>query len=205
MNNSNLYHVGKEYAEMDQHDKAYRYYLEAIISEDDGEAYYALSEMYYFGEYVNEDYDKAGRYVGMAYDRGIIHHSWTLIIAGNVHERDYHMNKRKEDLEKAIRYYSGAAETGTDHGYTCLGYLYLQIGEYSKALTSLKKGDGNDSLWHYAMARLYDEGLGIRKNRNKAIEQYKQTIELWKPYEEEYGRDMYAMKAAARLRELGIM
>lgn len=205
MNNSSLYQRGKEYAENDQLDMAYQYYLEAIMSEDDGEAYYALSEMYYNGEYVSQSYDKAGYYVGMAYDRGVMHHSWTLIIAGSVHEHDYHNNKREEDLEKAIRYYGAAAENGTNHGYECLGYLYSLIGEYQKAINNLKKADGKNTLGYYAMARIYDEGLGVEKDRNRAIELYQRTVELWKPSVKEYGVDRWAMEAEKRLKELGIM
>ena len=40
MNNSDLYLTGKEYEDNDRPDMAYPYYLEAILSEDDGEACY---------------------------------------------------------------------------------------------------------------------------------------------------------------------
>lgn len=207
MNNSDLYITGKKYEDNDRPDMAYPYYLEAILSEKDGEACYALAKMYYYGEYVSQNYDKAGMYVGMAYDLGIIHKIWPLIVAGSVYDYKYihEADKDVENLNMAIEYYIFAAKNGISYGYACLGYLYLQIGEYEKALKNMKKAKKNNTLAYYAMARAYDEGLGVEQDINKAVKLYKKTIDFWKKYVEDHGTDRYASDAENRLQELQIM
>lgn len=205
MNNSDLYAVGKKWEEKERLDKAYSYYLEAVHSEDDGEAYYALARMYYYGEYVSKNYDKAGLYVAMAFDRGVIHKIWPLIHAGDVFEHKYRMNEGEENLSKALKYYEFAAENGIGYGYDCLGNLYLETGEYDKALDALNNSDGMNTLGFYAMGRIYDEGLGVQKDRNKAMELYQRTLEIGDGVPEEYGKDRYAREAETRLREFGVM
>lgn len=55
------------------------------------------------------------------------------------------------------------------------------------------------------MARAYDEGLGVEQDINKAVNQYKKTIDYWKKYGEDRGIDRYASEAENRLQELNIM
>ena len=69
MNNSKLCELAKKQENRGNIRKAYQLYLEAAMAEDDGEAMYALAQMYFEGDYVSESYDKAGRYFGMAYDK----------------------------------------------------------------------------------------------------------------------------------------
>ena len=71
MNNSVLCEMAKKYEDRGNIEKAYQCYLEAALSEDDGEAMYALAQMYFDGEYVNESYEKAGKYFGRLYDEGL--------------------------------------------------------------------------------------------------------------------------------------
>lgn len=66
MNNSEMCEIAKKYEGRGNIGKAYQFYLEAALAEDDGEAMYALANMYFDGEYVHESYDKAGKYFGMA-------------------------------------------------------------------------------------------------------------------------------------------
>ena len=83
MNNSEMCEIAKKYEGRGNIGKAYQFYLEAALAEDDGEAMYALANMYFDGEYVHESYDKAGKYFGMAYDRDADIQPWKLIIAGS--------------------------------------------------------------------------------------------------------------------------
>ena len=45
------------------------------------------------------------------------------------------------------------------------------------------------------MARAYDEGLGVEQDINKAVNQYKKTIDYWKKYGKDHGtEDMQVMQ-----------
>ena len=135
MNNSKLFLRAKEYEEHGDMEQAYQCYLEAALSEEDGEAINALAHLYYDGEYVYESYDKAGEYFGKAYDKGATVKPWTLIIAGCCMEK-----KGKEDPDKlalAMEYYKKAGEMGESYGYECLGVIYYEMGEYGMAYESL--------------------------------------------------------------------
>ena len=50
--------------------------------------------MYFEGDYVHENYDKAGKYFGMAYDRKADIEPWTLIIAGSYWEQSSEGNEQ---------------------------------------------------------------------------------------------------------------
>ena len=60
MNNSELCEKAKKLENKGEIEEAYQYYLEAALAEDDGEAMYALAQMYFEGDYVRESYDKPG-------------------------------------------------------------------------------------------------------------------------------------------------
>ncbi len=202
MNNSKLYLQAKEYEEQGDMERAYLYYLEAVLSEDDGEAINALAQLYFDGEYVSESYDKAGAYFGKAYDRGANITDWTLIIAGCCMEK-----KGKDDPEKlaqAMEYYKKAGDLGCSYGYECLGAIYYDLGDYEKAYEYLSKMNGKNPCGLYYMGRLYDEGHYVKQDMNKAIELYKMAIDSDKNTEDEYGEDGYSMQAKSRLREMGI-
>ena len=202
MNNSKLYLQAKEYEERGDMERAYQYYLEAALSEDDGEAINALGRLYYEGDYVSQSYDKAGAYFGQASDKGANVRGWTLIIAGS-----YMENKAKKDPEKlalAMEYYQKAGDLGVPFGYECLGAIYYNIGEYDKAYENLAKMDGKNPCGLYYMGRLYDEGHFVKRDRSKAIELYKKAIECQKNTEEEYGEDGHSEMARIRLGEMGV-
>ena len=200
MNKSSLYGEAKKYQDKGLLDKAYKYYLEAALTEDDGDAMCELGYMYYEGEYVNQDYDKAGYYFGLAYDRGAEVLEFTLIIAGS-----YWENMAKEEgriPEDAIRYYEAAIEAGVDYGYECLGKVYLEQGQYDKALENLKHMDGKSPCGFYCLGKMYDEGLGVEPDLVMAVENYKKAIEVGSGYEEEVGEDDDVIKAKRRMKEL---
>ena len=202
MNNSKLYLQAKEYEERGDMERAYQYYLEAALSEDDGEAINALGRLYYEGDYVSQSYDKAGAYFGQASDKGANVRGWTLIIAGS-----YMENKAKEDPEKlalAMEYYQKAGDLGVPFGYECLGAIYYNLRDYEKAYENLSKMDEKNTCGLYYMGRLYDEGRYVEKDMDKAIELYKKAIANHINYEDEYGEDEHCEMAKERLRKMGV-
>lgn len=204
MNNSELCEIAKKYENRGNIEKAYQCYLEAALAEEDGEAMYALAHMYFEGDYVNESYDKAGKYFGMAYDQNADIQPWTLIIAGSYWEKRAEDENDDESLLFAIKYYQAAADLGVDYGHECLGQVYYNLGEYKKAYDHLQHMEERNPCGYYYMARLYDEGKVVELDRDKAIELYRKAIECASDYKEEYGEDGHAAMAKDRLRELGV-
>ena len=203
MNNSKLFKQGKEFEKQGDTERAYQYYLEAVLSEDDGEAMYALADMYYDNTPYNDDNNKAGRYYGLAFDRGVDVDSWKLIIAGSYWQERANETGDVEDRLLAIRYYKAAAESGTDYGYDCLAELYFELHYYEKAYECLKKPEKLEPCGMYYMGKLYEEGLGgVGKDLDKAIDYYRRVIARHAPYEEEYGEDTHCELAKKRLQKL---
>ncbi len=200
MRKNSLYIKGKMHQKQGRSDQAYRYYLEAALSYDDGDAMYELANMYCNGEYVHQDYDKAGYYYGLAYERGVDVNESLLIIAGCYWER-----KAKEDRKYynwALKYYEIAAEMGEDYGYECLGKVYFELRQYDKSLENLEKINGKNPCGFYYLARMYDDGLGVERNLAEAVLNYKKAIEVGSDYEEEVGEDDDVAAARKRLAEL---
>ena len=187
MNNSELCEMAKKQENRGEIEQAYQLYLEAALAEDDGEAMNALAKMYFEGDYVHEDYDKAGRYFGMAYDHKADIQPWTLIIAGGYWEQKE--DRSDENVLYAIKYYQAAADLGIGFGHECLGKIYIELGEYDKAYEHLLQMDGRNPCGFYYMGRLYDEGLGVERDME---------------HEKEYGEDDDTAKAKRRLTELNI-
>ena len=202
MNNSEFYKNAKNHEHRGEIEKAYQYYLEAVLSEDDGEAMYALARMYFAGDYVDESYDKAGRYFGMAYDREANIEPWTLIIAGGYWEQ--RKDESNRNLLLAVKYYQAAADRGIAFGYECLGKLYTELGEYDKAYENLRKTDSCNPCGFYYLGKLYEEGLGVGQNIEKALCYYKKAVECGLKFKEQYGEDDYSAKARKRLSELEV-
>lgn len=200
MNNSGLCMRAKQYENRGDIEKAYQYYLEAALAEDDGEAMYALAKMYFDGEYVRESYDKAGRYFGLAYDSNAKVKPWTLIIAGSYWER--RASESENYVEIAEKYYQEAADQGVDYGYECLGQLYYNLGDYKKAYDSLTKKEVQNTCGFYYLGKLYDEGLYVGQDMNKAIDLYEKAVAFCDGIGEEIGEDEHGMLARKRLQEL---
>lgn len=200
MNNSDLCELAKKHENRGEIEKAYQLYLEAALAEENGEAMYALAQMYFEGDYVNESYEKAGRYFGLAFDQNADIEPWTLIIAGS-----YWENRAEEDEKNLLfaeKYYQAAADLGVGYGHECLVQLYYGLGDYEKAYEHLQKMEGRNPCGFYYMGRLYDEGHVVEQNIDKAVEMYQKTVELGSKHEE-YGEDEHSALAKARLKELG--
>ncbi|MCR4657290.1 MAG: sel1 repeat family protein [Lachnospiraceae bacterium] len=198
LNPSALNWMAKQFEEENNEEMAYRCYLESAMSEKDGKALFNLGKMYLFGDYVVEDYDKAGHYFKLAYETGYSLPGSSYIIIANCKEEE-----RTETWESKMNWYRLAADHGCDHGYECMGFMYMKKGEYLMAIDYFLIPEKKTTTSLYNLGKIYDEGLGVEPDLEKAIEYYKRTvIDCWDV--KEYGDELFE-KARARLRELGII
>ncbi len=185
------------YEEAGDMETAYRCYLESAMSETDGKSLCELGKWYLDGKYVNEDYEKAGHYFKMAHEAGykLPGHAY-IIIAGCDKEQQI------KTWESEMNWYRLAVDHGCDHGYECIGYMYMEKGDYQKAIDYFLTPDMKSTTSLYHLGKIYDEGLGVEQDMEKAIEYYKRAIyDCWDV--KDYG-DEFFDKAWARLTELGI-
>ena len=103
------------------------------------------------------------------YLEGIEHGSW--ICACNLGLLYYAGRFGEQNMERCAEYYREAIENGETQGYTCMGEVFYEMGEYDQALSLFREGDdeGNPdcSAW---LGRLDIEhgsaGKGVQTLRN---------------------------------------
>lgn len=174
---------------------AYRCYLENALTGTDGKSLFELGQKYLFGDFVDFDYNKAGHYFKMAHETGFRLPGYAYIVIGS-----WEKDNKTGTFDSEMNWYRLAAEKGCEYGYECMGSMYMEKGEYEKAIEMFLKPTRNEALSLYSLGRIYEEGLGVEKDMDKAIEYYKRTV-LGGKYLEENGDEHYE-KAKARLVEL---
>ncbi len=190
----------KALLEKENYDEAYRLLLEAALMDENGEAMATLGQMYYDGEGVRMDYDKAGKLFGLAFENGTVEETWHLVIAGSCYEEK--AKTRPEEIDMAIRCYKAAADRGLGYGYECLAELYLNRGDYEQAYECLTSPKKLNSTGLYLLGRMYEEGLHVEKDIEKATDYYEQAVDFYIDYEDEYGHDKYCDMSKERLKIL---
>jgi TPR repeat protein len=189
--------MADEYYKAGDLEMTYRCYLENAMTAVDGEALFELGVMYLYGYYVDQDFDKAGHYFKLAYDVGHkLPGSAYIMIAGCKEEQE------AKTEEAQLKWFRLATENGCEYGYECIGELYMNKGDYRKAHEYFIKPEKKESLALYNLGRIYDEGLGVEKDREIAIEYYKRTLIECREVRD-YG-DISYEQAENRLKELGI-
>lgn len=78
------------------------------------------------------------------------------------------------DVHKAMEYHLRAAEKGNDSAMISIGNLYMsspEIGiDYAKAYEWYKKAGTSPIAEHEALSKMYEYGVGVEKNPDKAKE-----------------------------------
>ena len=191
MDERNLLEIGREYDAQDNIEKAYRYYLEAALSGTDGEAIYSLAQLYWSGDYVGQDIDKACHYFELAYECGYeIPAEYYITIGHNyTQERSYH----KKDFDKASIWFHRALEKGIDYAYACLGAMYyegdLVEQDYKKAYELFIQSGVKDSMPLYYLGQMYEFGFYVKQDMDKALEYYHKIVDEH-PYEGDLHYDL---------------
>ena len=101
-----------------------------------------------------------------------------------------------------MKWYRLAVDNGCEFGYECMGSMYMKKGEYKKAAELFLKPEKKESLALYSLGKIYEEGLGVEKDMDKAIEYYKSIIFECDVLQDK--GDEHYEKAKARLMELGV-
>ena len=176
---------------------AYRCYLENAMTGTDGKSLFELGKKYLFGEFVDFDYDKAGHYFKMAHETGFKLPGYAYIVIGS-----WEKQSKTGTWDSEMSWYRLAADGGCEYGYECMGSMYMEKSDYKKAIELFLTPDKNGSLSLYSLGKLYEEGLGVEKDMDKAIEFYKRAI-LDYEFLSDKGDEHYE-KAKVRLMELGV-
>ncbi len=176
---------------------AYRCYLENAMTGTDGKSLFELGKKYLFGEFVDFDYDKAGHYFKMAHETGFKLPGYAYIVIGS-----WEKQSKTGTWDSEMNWYRLAVDGGCEYGYECMGSMYMEKSDYKKAIELFLTPDKNGSLSLYSLGKIYEEGLGVEKDPDKAVEYYKRTIIECKGLKDQ--GDEHYEKAKARLAELGV-
>ena len=190
----------EEYLEQDDFEEAYRLLLEAILLDGNGEALSILGRMYLTGDGVKEDYDKSSKFYALAYENGTVLQAWHLIMAANHYQTL--AEEGDGDMTLTLKCYELAGDMGETYGYECLGDYYINTGEYEKAYKYLMKPKKYNSTGLYCLGKMYEEGLYVEKDLQKAIDYYQKSVDAYAKYEEANGHDQYCDMSRERLKRL---
>ena len=201
MTDSNtLVEQAKKYLGNDDFDSAYQLLLEAILLDGNGEALSLLGKMYLDGEGVSESLDKACKYFALAYENGTVMRAWHMIMAANHYQTL--AEEGDGDMSLTLKCYQLSGDMGETYGYECLGDYYLNAGKYEKAYEYLMKPKKYNSTGLYCLGKMYEDGLFVEKDLEKAIEYYQKSVDTYIDYESEHGHDKYCDMSKMRLCKL---
>ena len=204
MDTKELMKIANKYEENGEPDKAYIYWLEAALADDDGEAVYKLADMYLKGKYVNVDFDKSSHYFEIAYERGYNLPKWLFVFIGGHYENGGEY--QKEDHEAALKWYQMATDSGVAYAYACIGSMYFEgkgvEQDYKKAFELFKQSGEKETMPLYYLGMMFEKGLYVDRNTEKAKEYYNRILNDYSDLKE-YG-DQHYLLAEERATNLGI-
>lgn len=152
-------------------DEAFSYYNSAA-DENDADALYAIGNIHENGVDVEKDYAKAYKYYVEAVKQGSVDAQLAL---ANFNERGIYVPMNLEaafEIYRQLSIVNGYAtyKVGEflENGRGCSKNCAKAIVEYTKAL---EQGEFYSAI---KLAKLYEEGLGVKKDLSKAFNYYKQ-------------------------------
>jgi len=78
-----------------------------------------------------------------------------------------------KNMEEAVRWYKWAAEKGDSRAYASLGEYYMDTGNYPEAISCFRKAAGENARGQFYLGEMYEKGLGVPRNLNKAAYWYR--------------------------------
>ena len=177
-----MYNKGEEYEYgLNEHyvslTKAYAYYK---ASADKGyiKAISKMGEIYINKFYPFNDKAKSDKYFSKAikeYKKRVSSDGEACYELGYMYHNGYGVEK---DIEQAKYYYkSGALLEDINASYS-IGLIYIDEMEYAEAYKfMLKSAEGGHGIAMYELGKLYENGLGVSYNKEKAIDWYNKCIE----------------------------
>ncbi len=175
----------------------------ATAGKEEGEVQYTLGRLYEQGIGVNKDENKAVECYFRAFNQGSSHdalmsflalkrnklvqewiigkakegNSWTQYILGQMYEQGEGVEK---DIEKAVEYYIQAVNRGyvsRDRSASdALGELALQ-GNRLAQRQIVEKAEKGDAWAQYSLGQMYEQGVGVEKDIERAVECYIQAVD----------------------------
>ncbi|GAB2873995.1 tetratricopeptide repeat protein [Microbulbifer echini] len=131
------------------------------------------------GAGVEQDYQRALKIYQYAAQQGSARASFNL---GLLYQHGLGVER---NLQQAIGYLKQAAEAGSVDAMNALGLLFLSLGEetgeqnYTDALTWFEHASKRNSMYGlFNQGRMYEQGLGVSKDQELALELYKSASEL---------------------------
>jgi len=143
--------------------------LLAKATEGDAAAQYDLGWRYYFGEEVEQDYEKAVEWFTKAAEQGHTEAQTSLGV------RYYFGEGVEQDYGKAVYWFTKATEQGHAEAQTSLGWRYY-FGEgveqdYEKAVEWFTKAaEQGHAHAQYYLSDCYNNGIGVEQDYGKAVE-----------------------------------
>lgn len=135
-------------------------------------AYYNLALIYHKGEpgIIEKDIMKAIKYYSLAAEYGI---GWAMFNLGLL----YSLGDGVEiDQNKAMYFFEMASNQSYPEAQVNLGIIYYNKGEsYKKEASKFFKKAANQNIpeAQFNLGYMYDEGIGVKKNPQKAVNYYK--------------------------------
>lgn len=137
--------------------------------------YYYLAWLYYSDKetkdtkFIRIDYKEALKYLKKGAQKG---HSNSINLLGLFYEKGYGV---KKDIQQAIAYYKQVANYNTYAAFH-LGRYYRDNKEYKKAIKYFEiSSRSNKSNALVELGIIYESGLGVDKDINKAIKYYEKA------------------------------
>lgn len=175
----NIYRYG-QYGEKVNYELAYDYYMK---SAEKGNAHscLCLGDMYYYGEFVSQNYKKAMMYYLKADERSSSEGDSSAIQAANKIAEMYLNGCIPGDGEKAAYWYRKNALRGSAEASYMLGELYyhgsagviVDINESIRWYEMAAKMECPSLSAQLKMAYFYERGIGVKANKKIALEWYK--------------------------------
>ena len=197
MDSKELISKGRECFDNREFELAYMLFQEAILLDHNGDAYYGLGRMYYYGNYVRKDRRRAFELYETADEMGADIPSVEYIFMGDKRKVGEYLEK---DEDMALKWYRRAAEKGEEFGYECMGEIYFARGDYEKAYECFLRVNSGSACAKYHLGYMYEKGLCVVQNIDQAIGYYRSIVSgagRWDKVDDHYAR------AKRRLAELG--
>lgn len=135
----------------------------------DVEAQFTLGLFYDKGFYVREDIEQASSWYRKAAERG---HAKAQCIYGMI------LEDIKRNFRDAQVFYQKAAEQGVFEAFLNMSYYYYRTKDYmSEHQCNLKAAEGNLVYAFNNLGFDYEDGIGVTKDKNKALKYYQMAAE----------------------------
>lgn len=156
--------------------EAFNYFIKAAEC-GSSDAQFYLGKIYLKGDGVEKNCDEAIKYFKRAADTG---HANALFALGEIYDSG---EDGCYNHEESVKWYNRAAELGDIHLKYKVGAVLLQSKDRSTADSAdavrwlTEAANAGNPKANYALALAFEDGLGVQKDKTKAIAYYKAAAE----------------------------